>query len=139
MSAEQILQAILLNNGNINHLNHKINAVWKNPGQRRLNNSTQLDIYIIQYIPEADLTLRIAPYILSLKSPKGRVEPTQTLEITPDIRMGTLKYLSKQTQPMRRGTQAPQKKAEVAEEAETSQDWSKTNSASKDKLRWRPA
>ena len=42
-SAEQILQAVILNNGNITHLNNKINAVWKSLGQRRQNNSTQLD------------------------------------------------------------------------------------------------
>ena len=49
-SAEQILQALILDNGNFTHLNNKINAVWKSPGQRRQHN-TQLDRYIIQHIP----------------------------------------------------------------------------------------
>ena len=71
-SAEQILQAVIMDNGNLSHLNNKINVVWKSPGQRRRNNSTQLDRYIIQHILGTNLTLTIGPHILSSKSTKGR-------------------------------------------------------------------
>ena len=63
-SAEQILHAVILDNGNLSHLKNKINAVWKGPGQRRQNTSTQLDRYIIQHILGANLTLTIGPHIV---------------------------------------------------------------------------
>ena len=46
--------------------------------------------------------------------------PILSLDITSGIGMGTMKYISKQTQSMRRETNGTQK------EAETAQEWNRT-------------
>ena len=94
---EHVLQAIILEDGNIPNIHSKINVIWKSPGQRRHNNSLQLYWYIIQHELGENLTLSTDPHLLSLQA-KGKSPPNLSLGAKPDGVTGTLRYLHKHDQ-----------------------------------------
>ena len=82
-SVENVLQADILDNGNIENIHTKINAIWKRQGKRHHDNKTQLDRYVRQHMLGQPITLTAGSYLLSFQS-EDKSSPTIMLNKPPN-------------------------------------------------------